>query len=265
MCLSTAVDGCHACGLRAEHHARTSTCDLAPPADTGQAGLISEPAAWVSVPRAGSTVVRRRVSGRLNGGHRSRSGAWVVSKPPSLRRDAASPGTARAEVPGAPFAVILRCRRCARRLGSLAWRPVPPSVSRPRSAALPGLLWRRTAVCERQPVPRWWGPLRLGTSEAVARARQKEGEIPALWQRIAVSSCVGGAPGMGCRRLTTAGPRTVGAATGAVVGALGIRPQKVAMGPVVGARHRAGPLSRVRLRRPSSRAARSWPTAPCRR
>ena len=35
--------------------------------------------------------------------------------------------------------------------------------------------------------------------------------------------------------MTGAGPRTVGTATGAVVGAMGVRPQKVAMGPVVGA------------------------------
>ena len=34
------------------------------------------------------------------------------------------------------------------------------------------------------------GAVGLGTSEAVARARQKEGEIPALWQRIAVSTAL---------------------------------------------------------------------------
>ena len=34
------------------------------------------------------------------------------------------------------------------------------------------------------------GAVGLGTSEAVARARQKEGEIPALWQRIAVSAAL---------------------------------------------------------------------------
>ena len=35
--------------------------------------------------------------------------------------------------------------------------------------------------------------------------------------------------------MTGAGPRAVGTATGALVGAMGLRPQKVAMGPVVGA------------------------------
>jgi len=79
------------------------------------------------------------------------------------------------------------------------------------------------------------GAVALGTSEAVARARQKEGEIPALWQRIAVSTALAAPLGWVAGRLTTAGPRTVGTATGVVVGALGIRPQKVAMGPVVGA------------------------------
>lgn len=79
------------------------------------------------------------------------------------------------------------------------------------------------------------GALALGASEAVARARQKEGEIPALWQRIAVSTALAAPPGWLAGRLTTAPPLIVGTAAGAVVGALGIRPQKVAMGPLVGA------------------------------
>jgi hypothetical protein len=79
------------------------------------------------------------------------------------------------------------------------------------------------------------GAAALGASEAVARARQKEGEIPPLWQRIAVSAALAAPAGWLAGRVTDAGSRTVGTATGAVVGALGIRPQKVAMGPVVGA------------------------------
>ncbi len=79
------------------------------------------------------------------------------------------------------------------------------------------------------------GALGLGTSEAVARARQKEEEIPALWQRIAVSTAMAAPLGWVAGRMTNAGPRTVGTATGAVVGAMGVRPQKVAMGPLVGA------------------------------
>ena len=79
------------------------------------------------------------------------------------------------------------------------------------------------------------GAVGLGTSEAVARARQKEGEIPALWQRIAVSTALAAPLGWVAQKTTRAGPRAVGTATGAVVGAMGLRPQKVAMGPVVGA------------------------------
>jgi hypothetical protein len=78
------------------------------------------------------------------------------------------------------------------------------------------------------------GAAGLGASEAVARARQQEGEIPALWQRIAVSTALAAPLGWVAGRLTGAGPRPVGAATGAVVGAMGVRPQKVAMGPLVG-------------------------------
>ena len=78
------------------------------------------------------------------------------------------------------------------------------------------------------------GAIGLGTSEAVARSRQREGEIPALWQRIAVSAALAAPLGWIAETLAGAGPRTVGAATGSMVGALGLRPQKVAMGPVVG-------------------------------
>jgi hypothetical protein len=78
------------------------------------------------------------------------------------------------------------------------------------------------------------GAVGLGVSEAVARARQQEGEIPALWQRIAVSAALAAPLGWFAGRVTGAGPRTVGVGTGAVVGAMGLRPQKVAIGPVVG-------------------------------
>ena len=78
------------------------------------------------------------------------------------------------------------------------------------------------------------GAIGLGASEAVARSRQQEGEIPALWQRIAVSAALAAPLGWIAETVAGAGPRTVGAATGAMVGAMGLRPQKVAMGPVVG-------------------------------
>jgi hypothetical protein len=79
------------------------------------------------------------------------------------------------------------------------------------------------------------GAVGLGTSEAVARARQKEGEIPALWQRIAVSTALAAPLGWAAEKMAVASPLAVGTVTGGVVGALGLRPQKVAMGPVVGA------------------------------
>ena len=78
------------------------------------------------------------------------------------------------------------------------------------------------------------GAVGLAASEAVARARQKEGEIPALWQRIAVSTALAAPLGWAAGKVTGAGPRAVGAVTGAVVGTMGVRPQKVAMGPAVG-------------------------------
>ena len=43
------------------------------------------------------------------------------------------------------------------------------------------------------------GALGLGLSEAVARARQRPGEIPALWQRIATDRGIGGPVGVGGR------------------------------------------------------------------
>jgi hypothetical protein len=79
------------------------------------------------------------------------------------------------------------------------------------------------------------GAIGLGTSEAVARARQRPGEIPALWQRIATSAALAAPVGWAAGRLTGAGPVSVATVTGAGVGALGLRPQKVAIGPLVGA------------------------------
>jgi hypothetical protein len=78
------------------------------------------------------------------------------------------------------------------------------------------------------------GAVGLGASEAVARARQRPGEIPALWQRIATSSALAAPLGWAAERLSGAGPVVVGAAAGAVAGTLGLRPQKVALGPLVG-------------------------------
>ncbi len=79
------------------------------------------------------------------------------------------------------------------------------------------------------------GAAGLSASEAVARARQRPGEIPPLWQRIATSAALVAPLGWAAGRLTGAGPVTVGTATGTLGGLLGIRPQKVLLGPLFGA------------------------------
>lgn len=79
------------------------------------------------------------------------------------------------------------------------------------------------------------GAVGLGAAEVVSRLRQRPGEIPALWQRIAASGALAAAAGWTGARLTGAGPVAVGTVAGAAAGALGIRPHKVALGPVVGA------------------------------
>ena len=84
------------------------------------------------------------------------------------------------------------------------------------------------------------GAAGLGAVEAVARARQKPGQIPARWARIAASGAVAAPAGWLGGRLTGAGPVAVGAVSGAVAGGLGLRPQKVALGPVFGAAVGAG-------------------------
>ena len=55
------------------------------------------------------------------------------------------------------------------------------------------------------------GAVGLAASEAVARARQRPGEIPALWSRIAVSAALAAPLGWAAGRLTGAGPVAVGA------------------------------------------------------
>ena len=96
------------------------------------------------------------------------------------------------------------------------------------------------------------GAVGLGTSEAIARARQQPHEIPALWQRIASSAAVAAPLGWVAERLTGAGPMAVGGVTGGAVGALGLRPQKVVLGPLVGLAVGRALASR---RRPASGAA----------
>jgi hypothetical protein len=79
------------------------------------------------------------------------------------------------------------------------------------------------------------GAAGLAAVDAVARARQRPGEIPALWSRIIASGAVAAPLGWAADRLTGAGPVPVATAAGAAAGALGLRPQKVLLGPVAGA------------------------------
>jgi hypothetical protein len=79
------------------------------------------------------------------------------------------------------------------------------------------------------------GAAGLVAVDAVARARQRPGEIPPLWSRIAASAALVAPLGWAAGRFTGLGPVEVGAATGALGGLLGIRPQKVLLGPPFGA------------------------------
>ena len=79
------------------------------------------------------------------------------------------------------------------------------------------------------------GAVALAACEAVARARQRPGEIPPLWARITTSAALAAPLGWAVGRVTGAGPVAVGAGTGALGGLLGIRPQKVLLGPLFGA------------------------------
>jgi hypothetical protein len=99
------------------------------------------------------------------------------------------------------------------------------------------------------------GAVGLGASERVARAVQRPAEIPPLWQRIAVSSALAAPAGWAAGHLRGVSTAAVGTAAGAVAGALGVRPQKVAMGPLVGAG--VGRAMSAGGRRPSSAAVAS--------
>ena len=79
------------------------------------------------------------------------------------------------------------------------------------------------------------GAAALAVTEVVARQRQQPGEIPAWWARVAWSGALAAPAGWLGGRLTGAGPVPVGLSAGTLAGALGLRPHKVALGPVAGA------------------------------
>lgn len=74
----------------------------------------------------------------------------------------------------------------------------------------------------------------LAGSEYVARRRQRADEIPALPHRILATGALAAPLGWAAGVLTRQPPWRVALAAGGVAGGLGVRPQKVALGPVVG-------------------------------
>jgi hypothetical protein len=79
------------------------------------------------------------------------------------------------------------------------------------------------------------GAAGLAAAERIARARQRPGQIPPLWQRIATSAALVAPLGWAAGRVSGAGPVAIATATGALGGLLGVRPQKVLVGPLFGA------------------------------
>jgi hypothetical protein len=74
----------------------------------------------------------------------------------------------------------------------------------------------------------------LAGSEAIARHRQRPGEILPLWHRILSSATLAAPLGWAAGRLTPVGPIGVATGAGAVAGVAGLRPQKVVLGPLFG-------------------------------
>ncbi len=113
------------------------------------------------------------------------------------------------------------------RSGSVGFAAVIGGVA---GAALTSHRGPRTAV-----VGALVGAAGLATSEWVARSVQRPGEIPPLWQRIATSAALVAPLGWAAGRALPERPVAIGAGFGALGGLLGIRPQKVLLGPLIGA------------------------------
>src|ERR1700683_5548873 len=101
------------------------------------------------------------------------------------------------------------------------------------------------------------GAAGLAAADTVARARQRPGEIPALWSRILASGALAAPVGWIADRVTGAGPVPVATVAGAAAGALGLRPQKVLFGPVAGAAIGLGLRAGARQRRVPGAVARA--------
>ena len=79
------------------------------------------------------------------------------------------------------------------------------------------------------------GGIGLAVTDRISRAQQRPGEIPPLWGRIAISAALVAPLGWASGRVKGVGPLPVAIGTGALGGLLGIRPQKVIFGPLLGA------------------------------
>ncbi len=74
----------------------------------------------------------------------------------------------------------------------------------------------------------------LAGAEAMARRVQRRGEIPPLWHRILTTSTMAAPLGWAAGKIAGVGPVAVATGAGALAGAVGLRPQKVALGPALG-------------------------------
>jgi hypothetical protein len=79
------------------------------------------------------------------------------------------------------------------------------------------------------------GATLLVGAKAVARTRRRGIENQALWYRILSTGALVAPLGWLAGKTTSAGPTQIGTATGLLAGLLGVRPQKVVLGPLVGA------------------------------
>src|SRR5688500_4847272 len=76
------------------------------------------------------------------------------------------------------------------------------------------------------------GATLLAGAKAVARARRRGIGIQPLWYRILSTGALMAPFGWLAGKTTSAGPTLIGTATGLLVGLLGVRPQKVVLGPL---------------------------------
>jgi len=78
------------------------------------------------------------------------------------------------------------------------------------------------------------GAVAIAVTDVVARKQQRPGEIPALWSRIIMSAALMAPLGWLFGAATGAWPAVVGLVSGVGAGLMGIRPQKILLGAIVG-------------------------------